>query len=181
MTAFDGRREERFRCLFAAAYDDVLRFAQRRVHPTHAEDVVAEAFLTAWRRLDDAPHDSGDQRAWLFGIARNCLLNEQRGQGRRQALAVRLADSLSVKRTQPDDIAEVTAERLAVTSAWQKLSHSEQETLALTVFEDLTSPQAGQGAWDQLSRVPAPVDARPSPAAKPDASVRGPPWHPPRR
>ena len=62
---------------------DVLRFAQRRVHPSHAEDVVAEAFLVAWRRLDDAPPRSADLRAWLFGITRNHLLNARRGQDRR--------------------------------------------------------------------------------------------------
>ena len=45
MTTPQRPREERFRSLYADAHEDVLRFAQRRVHPPHAEDVVAEAFL----------------------------------------------------------------------------------------------------------------------------------------
>ncbi|MBB3094510.1 DNA-directed RNA polymerase specialized sigma24 family protein [Actinoplanes campanulatus] len=85
-------RESRFRALYADTYADVLRFAQRRVHPSHAEDVVADTFLAAWRRLDVAPREHGDARAWLFGIARNCLLNARRGLGRQDALAVRLAE-----------------------------------------------------------------------------------------
>lgn len=55
--------EARFRALYADAYGDVLRFAQRRVHPSHAEDVTAEAFLVVWRRLDDAPTGPDDLRS----------------------------------------------------------------------------------------------------------------------
>jgi RNA polymerase sigma-70 factor (ECF subfamily) len=49
-------REARFRALYADAYADVLRFAERRVDASHAEDATADAFLVAWRRLDDAPN-----------------------------------------------------------------------------------------------------------------------------
>jgi DNA-directed RNA polymerase specialized sigma24 family protein len=48
-------RETRFRAIYADAYGDVLRFAERRVHPSHAEDATADAFVVAWQRLDDAP------------------------------------------------------------------------------------------------------------------------------
>ena len=61
-------REVRFRAIYADAYGDVLRFAQRRVHPSHAEDATADTFLVAWRRLGDAPKRPDDMRAWLFGI-----------------------------------------------------------------------------------------------------------------
>lgn len=89
VSTLEPDREARFRALYADAYVDVLRFAQRRVHPSHAEDVTADAFLVVWRRLDDAPERPDDVRAWLFGIARHCLLNTRRGVGRHEALAVR--------------------------------------------------------------------------------------------
>lgn len=78
-----------FTALYADAYDDVLRFAQRRLHPdgSGAEDIVAETMVTAWRRVDDLPDDRGEARAWLFGIARNCLLNATRSRRRRRAPA----------------------------------------------------------------------------------------------
>ncbi|MEU4693526.1 sigma-70 family RNA polymerase sigma factor [Actinoplanes sp. NPDC023714] len=130
-------RESRFRALYADAYEDVLRFAQRRVDHSHAEDAVADAFLVAWRRFDEAPDRDGDLRAWLFGVARNCLLNARRGRDRRSALAVRLADPAVVF----DDGSDL---RVDLAAAWKRLSDTEQEALALAVFEDLTSAQAAR-------------------------------------
>ena len=144
MTTSHPEREERFRSLYADAYEDVLRFAQRRVDPAQAEDVVAEAFLVAWRRIEDAPASHGDRRAWLFGIARHCLLNARRGQGRHRALAVRLADADAATGHGRDLDAETVALRLDLVAAWSTLSAPEQEALALSVFENLDSRQAGR-------------------------------------
>ena len=135
-------REDRFRALYAAHHLDVLRFVARRAQPDAAEDVVAEAFLVAWRRLDDAPRRPDDVRAWLFGVARHCLLNAGRGRARREALAVRIAAAEGTG----DDVAheaDGVAARLDLAAAWRRLTEAEQEVLALTVFDDLTSPQAG--------------------------------------
>src|SRR4051812_20442146 len=85
--------EHAFRSLYEALYPDLLRFVQRRDHTGRAEDVVADAFLVVWRRLDDLPRAHDDARAWIFGITRNILLNNHRGEQRRQALSVRLADA----------------------------------------------------------------------------------------
>lgn len=137
-------RQSRFRALYISAYGDVLRFIQRRIPPAHAEDVAADAFLVAWRRLDDAPSRPGDLRAWLFGIARNCLLNSLRGDGRRDALAVRVAQAFPSAGHLAGNEAELVAHRIDLAVAWRRLSATDQETLALTVFEDLTSPQAGR-------------------------------------
>lgn len=143
MRTLQPDREGRFRALYADAYVDVLRFAQRRVHPSHAEDVVADAFLVAWRRLEEVPSRSDDARAWLFGIARHCLLNTQRGLGRQDALAVRIAVTAPAAPTDgPQDDAVV--QRLDLAAAWRRLSAGEQETLSLSVFEDLTSAQAAR-------------------------------------
>lgn len=134
-------REARYRAFFAQSHPDLLRFAQRRVHPSHAEDVVADAFLVAWRRFDEAPATPGDQRAWLFGIARNCLLNARRGEQRRAALAVRVAGA------EPGEAgwtADEIAERVDLVRAWHRLDAAQQEVLALTAFDDLTSAQAAR-------------------------------------
>ena len=143
MRTLQADREGRFRALYADAYADVLRFAQRRVHSSYAEDVVADAFLVAWRRVEEAPSKSDEARAWLFGIVRHCLLNAQRGLGRRDALAVRIAEAAP---TDPTDGSEDDAvvQRLDLAAAWRRLSAAEQETLSLSVFEDLTSPQAAR-------------------------------------
>ena len=52
----DEDRAARFTALFEATHRPLLAYAVRRVaDPSDAADVVAEAFLVAWRRLDDAP------------------------------------------------------------------------------------------------------------------------------
>ncbi|MGV8979015.1 MAG: RNA polymerase sigma factor [Cellulomonas sp.] len=144
VSTLQSQREERFRALFADAYGDVLRFAQRRVHVSYAEDVAAEAFLVAWRRLDDAPSRIGDLRAWLFGITRNCLLNARRGQDRASALAVRLAQSPTPQPFGGALDPELISRRIDLAASWMRLSQGDQEVLALTVFDDLTSPQAAR-------------------------------------
>jgi RNA polymerase sigma-70 factor (ECF subfamily) len=53
-----------------------------------ADDVVAETFLVAWRRLDQVP--DGGELPWLLGVARKVRLNLRRGDRRRSALADRL-------------------------------------------------------------------------------------------
>ena len=81
--------EQRFRALYADVHADVLRFVRRRLPQEavpSAEDVVADALLVAWRRFGDAPRRLDAQRAWVFGIARRCLLTSHRGSGRREAL-----------------------------------------------------------------------------------------------
>lgn len=140
MTTQQPDRERRFRALYADAYADVLAFAQRRGHPSQAEDVVAEAFLVVWRRFEEAPRRRENARAWVFGIVRHCLLNAQRGQGRQDALAVRIASVPSGA----DGPGEPSAELIDLAAAWKGLSPAEQEVLALTVFEDLTSAQAAR-------------------------------------
>ncbi|NMO51165.1 hypothetical protein HH310_08190 [Actinoplanes sp. TBRC 11911] len=81
-------REQRLRSLHADNYADLLRFVERRVPPSEAEDVVSTVFLTAWRRLDDVPDDA---RPWLFAVARRTMANQSRSWLRRRALDVRLA------------------------------------------------------------------------------------------
>lgn len=133
-------RERTFRSLYEVVYPDLIRFVQRRAHPDHAEDVVADAFLVVWRRLDELPRRHEDARAWTFGIARNLLLNVQRGEQRRSALGLRLANAAALAHL--DDDADAIVSRMDLARAWRMLSEVHQEALGLAVFEDLDAPQA---------------------------------------
>lgn len=133
-------KESAFAVLYEAIYPDLLRFAQRRVHGDHAQDVVADAFLVVWRRFDEVPRARGDARAWTFGIVRNLLLNQQRGEQRRQALGVRLAEATPAPPGEADTDALLS--RVDLARAWRMLSEVHQEALALAIFEDLRAPQA---------------------------------------
>jgi RNA polymerase sigma-70 factor, ECF subfamily len=91
--------EDRFESLFRANYDDLLRFAVRRVGSDAAADVVAEVFAVAWRRRDAVP--DGAERLWLFGVAANVVANERRSRQPRNRLARRVADGTAISSTGP--------------------------------------------------------------------------------
>jgi len=50
--------KERFREMHSRVYPDLLRFVERRVPPSEAEDIVSTVFLTAWRRFGEVPEDA---------------------------------------------------------------------------------------------------------------------------
>lgn len=123
--------EERFRHVYAANFEAVLAYATRRVEqPADAADVVAETFLTAWRRHREIP--PGDEaRLWLYGVARRVLANHRRGDARRERLRQRL---LSFAESAPP--ADLPS-RLAVRQALAMLPEPDRELLMLTAWEGL--------------------------------------------
>ncbi|WP_327586808.1 sigma-70 family RNA polymerase sigma factor [Nonomuraea sp. NBC_00507] len=137
-------RTQRFARLYEQTYAALLRFVERRVHPSHAEDVVADVFLVAWRRLDDLPLAADEARAWLFGVAHRTLRNGLRADQRRQALTVRIADDRLNGAAAAGLDPELVAGRLDLVQAWRRLSPRHQETLALAVWDGLTAPQAAR-------------------------------------
>jgi len=140
-TSSPQEREQRFRQIYDAAYVDLLGFVRRRVHPAHAEDVVGDVMLVAWRRLDEVPAELSAARAWLFGVARKTLQNTRRRDNRHDAVAVRLAEV----RQGPDDAGQhldLVAHRVDIAAAWPLLSALHQEAIALSVLDGLTAPEA---------------------------------------
>lgn len=125
-------REQRFTVLFQQTHAALLAYAVRRVaDPTDAADVVAEAFLVAWRRIDEVP-DGPEARPWMFGVARRVLANAQRGDRRRLALADRLRLEIAEAVPAPDVATTTDVER-----AMHRLDEDDQEVLRLTAWEQL--------------------------------------------
>src|SRR6266511_3820793 len=91
----EANRQERFRLIYQANSPPILGYVLRRTQsPDDAADVVAETFLTAWRRLDDLPRGL-EARLWLYGVARRVLANHRRGERRRLRLTERLRDDIA--------------------------------------------------------------------------------------
>ncbi|MCW2495496.1 sigma-70 family RNA polymerase sigma factor [Jatrophihabitans sp.] len=132
---------EAFEAVFRANYDDLHRFAVRRVGPNSAPDVVAEVFLVAWRRWGQVPVEA--PRLWLFGVAAKVIANEHRGQLRRERLLSRAAAEPVVAGRDP---AEALAAQSLVRAALATLPAHEQEVLRLTEWEQLTATEAAQVA-----------------------------------
>ena len=73
MAVHEDYEQEWFRGIYNDAYQPLLAYARRRVDAAIADEVVADTFLTAWRRRADIP--DGAERLWLFGVARNMIRN----------------------------------------------------------------------------------------------------------
>lgn len=128
---------ERFRALFDGNYRRLLAYARRRCpSAADADDLVAEVFTVAWRRLADVP--AGDAATlWLYGTARRCLANQARGSRRRLRLVARLAAE------RPDGGAPAAgAAAVEVRAALDRLRPTDREVLRLVAWEGLTHAEA---------------------------------------
>lgn len=131
-------RHPRFEELYRAHHRDLLAFIRRRSRPDVAEDVLAETFVVAWRRLADIP---AEERSWLFGVARNVIRTTERSEARRASLYLRVA-SADDGVVAPFD--EAIATRADLTRAWNDLSEGEREVIALVAWDGLSHGEAAQ-------------------------------------
>ena len=126
---------QRFEALFRSHHEPVVRYVARRVRPEGVEDVVAETFLVAWRRLSDIPDDV---LPWLLGVARRTLATQRRSAMRRGSLAGKIAAT-----GPPLEIAEPASELgAAVTDALTRLGAKDREAITLIAWDELTPAQA---------------------------------------
>ncbi|MGI8479193.1 MAG: RNA polymerase sigma factor [Gaiellaceae bacterium] len=112
---------ERFERLFADHREALLAYALRRATQEAAEDVVVDAFMVVWRRLDDVPHDA---RPWLFGVARRVLADQRRNAWRRASLPARVATQPPATRSRRSRVPERDSELLLLV-AWDGLTPGE--------------------------------------------------------
>src|SRR4051812_10395497 len=167
-----GTEAARFEAIFRAHHRAVLGYALRRADPARAQDVVADAFLVCWRRLDDVP---ADPLPWLYGVARRCLANRRRGAARRRALEVRVAE--------PAYAGDGFAERLDIHAAFRRLSERDREALALVAWEGLDHAAAARALGCSPPSRPPPLrcSSPPPPAATRSLTAPMPPRCPARR
>jgi RNA polymerase sigma-70 factor (ECF subfamily) len=123
--------KDRFDAFFDAHRAAILGYlARRTAQPADAADLLAEVFMTAWRRMADVP-DGTEARLWLFGVARNLLRNHRRGIVRHEQLAARVQEQLlAAAPTEGSEAADVRA-------ALARLGSIDREVLTLAVWDDL--------------------------------------------
>lgn len=127
MSLRDRDRVSRFSAVYEALYGQVHAYAARRVGAGTADEVAAETFLVAWRRLDDMP---GEPLPWLYGVARNVLMRHGVEQARQESTR----SALRRERVMVDAAAPGQP---GVWTAWAQMSPSDQEVLALIAWEEL--------------------------------------------
>ncbi len=126
---------ERHDALFAAHHDAVWRYAVRRVGAEVAEDIVAETFLIAWRRIEVVP---AHELPWLLGVARKVIANQRRGERRRAQLTLRLAQTHAPAPSPPDAPSD------AILAALTTLAERDQEALRLVYWDGLDPAEAAR-------------------------------------
>jgi len=109
-----------------------------------ADDVVQDAFVKAFTRLDQFDH-SRRFPAWLMGIVANEARNRRRADGRRTALTRRLAvrvDSVADAVIDPARAQEGSELRQHLALAVAALPDRDRDVIALRYFAELTEAEA---------------------------------------
>lgn len=112
---------------------------RRRWDAQSADDVVADVFVVAWRRLDEVPDDP---LPWLLGVARRVLANRRRGTAREHALMARMRSERLTG--PPSGIRDAPEGGRAVWQALIALSERDREVLLLVAWEGLAPARAAR-------------------------------------
>jgi len=124
--------------LFDAHHRRALGYAYQMVHNrADAEDVVQEAFLSAWRARVVYDPERGSERTWLLTLVRNRAISLLRARGCRPITADEEYDEL------PDagDLAEEVAMRVdgaVLRAAVARLPQAQRRVLELAYFGGLS-------------------------------------------
>ena len=147
---------------FALIYDRyaamLYRYAYQRVGPGIADDVVAEAFLAAFRGRASYDLDRQDARPWLFGIlTREVAAHQRREQARYRAMA------RSAHETVQDSPADQVAARVVADAARGPLAEAlaglaprDRDVLLLVAWGQLSYDEVA----DALNISPGTVGSR---------------------
>jgi RNA polymerase sigma-70 factor (ECF subfamily) len=136
----DSDVDEGFVDFVRRSREPLVRYGLRRLSTTdQVEELVAEAFATAWRRWGDQPSEADQQLFWLFAIARLVLLNQWRGRDRR----VRLVERLRLQRV-TDNSGEQSTLVDCLAEALEGLPDEDREAVEFAYWENLSYREIGQ-------------------------------------
>ncbi len=132
----------RFEALYRSARDDVYAYVATLLRDrAAAEDATALAFERAYRRRRAFDRARGNERAWLFGIARNAALDELRRRRRQATLAVDPEDPAAAEAYAAADGGDDLLRRAVVREALDALAPRERELVALKFFAGLSNAE----------------------------------------
>jgi RNA polymerase sigma factor (sigma-70 family) len=130
----DKRR--RFEAQILLHLDAAYRFARwLSSTPGHADDVVQEAVLRAFRGFD--AFQGGDARAWLFAIVRNCHATSM-AQQRQRAFVALDHEVLMTPDAGPEDVALEHDASRTVARLLGALAPEHREVLVLRELEEMS-------------------------------------------
>jgi RNA polymerase sigma-70 factor, ECF subfamily len=108
--------------------------------PHHAEDVVQETMLRAWRNAETLVPERGSIGGWLMRVAHNVAVDRIRA---RKARPDEVEETAAVARSAEDHAAAVV-ESVFVSEALSRLSPAHRQVLRVVYFGDRTAVQAAE-------------------------------------
>lgn len=125
--------------MYRRSYSRLFTYARRRLpSDTAADDAVGETMLRALDRITSFTWQGAGFDAWLYGIARNVVLEAYRTDGRARPTA-EVAEHLSDPADGPLDRLVRRDSHVEVRRAFEELSPEDQEVLELRVVAGLSA------------------------------------------
>jgi RNA polymerase sigma-70 factor (ECF subfamily) len=125
--------------------------------PELARDLVQETFLRVWRRLSEVgPLPDGQQRAWIFTVARNLAIDSYRTSAARQAAEDALRHQATTRDTTvagPHAQAELSERLARLEAAIGQLPEDQRVVLSMTTAGGMTSRQIGEALGEPAGTV----------------------------
>jgi RNA polymerase sigma-70 factor, ECF subfamily len=127
----ESERREAFEIFYRSHHPAVSAYARRRTTEISAQDVVADTFLAAWRRFDEAA-EAG--LPWLYRTAHLTLCNLERSRHRQERRELRIASQPLVGGDDPQD---GWGDRDALVAGVAELSPDDRELVFLVYWEQI--------------------------------------------
>jgi RNA polymerase sigma-70 factor (ECF subfamily) len=128
--------------LYQAYRDQLLAFVLRLTagNREHAEDVVQETLVRAWREASRLDLSGPSLMPWLATVARRIVIDEHR---RQQVRPAETGEGVAAEMPVDDDTA-ATLLRVMVADAMRELSPAHRQILNETILRDRTVNQAAR-------------------------------------
>ncbi|POM25744.1 ECF RNA polymerase sigma factor SigE [Actinomadura rubteroloni] len=136
--------------VFTELYDRhaprIHRYAARRLGADRADDIVADTFLTAFRRRGRYDLTREDAAPWLYGIAANLIGKHHRAEIRMHRAYARTGASPVTESyaERADERVDAAGVRRALAAALAALPARDRDVLLLVAWADLTYEQVAE-------------------------------------
>jgi RNA polymerase sigma-70 factor (ECF subfamily) len=125
---------ERFRVIYDAHHAAICAYFARRTARDDVEDLAAETFVVAWRKL---PRRVEHPLPWLYAVAGKVLANHRRRTARRGRFPADPATG---------DPAELVGGDRGLARAFAALGERDREAICLVAWEGLSTTDAARAA-----------------------------------
>jgi RNA polymerase sigma-70 factor (ECF subfamily) len=132
-----ARSEESMRDLYRTYGPELYGFAVSALGDRgQAEDLVQEVFTRVWRKAETYDAGRASFRTWLYGIARNAIIDQKRRAAVRPALPAHEVDT--DEQGGVDASLEHALLRWQVAAALERLTPEHRQVIRLAHFQGLT-------------------------------------------